>query len=160
MPAEIYMQKRGAALIPVDQASFDQLAKVRNGVEVKAVVTVPRNLRFHRLFFALIHYLFDLQDTWPTVEAFRTRLLCGVGHGEIVEAKGVKVMVAHSISFAKMDDVAFRELAERVIRLFCERIAPHLSNSQRSGAYDILDGDGPPMISNQTPQETDERSAA
>jgi hypothetical protein len=76
----------------------------------------PRNLKFHRKFFALIDYVFSNQDRYANKEDLRVELELKAGsYREHVTTKGKLVYVPKSIAFDKMDDVEFEQLYNRVI---------------------------------------------
>ena len=55
--SEIILRKRGASLVPVDDAGCGLLDKLREGRDVKVKITQSRNLRHHRLYWALVEFL-------------------------------------------------------------------------------------------------------
>lgn len=143
MATQIIMHRVGDSLKPVDEAGFAALESVPFGKEVKATVVVPRNVKYHRMFFAALHFAFKHQDTWPTFEAFRARVTVGVGHGDIVSRDGVMVLCPRSIGFAKMDDISFKQFAERVVNEVCNTIIPNMPRAEVEGFFEILEGNAP-----------------
>lgn len=158
MATELILRREGDALKPVDAAGFEQLSEIPFGKELKATIVVPRNVKYHRQFFAALHFAFEHQDTWPTKEAFRARVTVGVGHGDVVTRDGVMVLCPKSISFAKMDDVAFHQFATRVVDEICNTIIPNMPRSEVETFFDILKGNSD--VVGDDPRKPQARNAA
>ena len=82
---------------------------------------MPRNPRFHRLFFALIHtgYAYipgDVQDYYfKSVEGFRKSVLIAAGFTHVfwdIQRQSF-IEEAESISFSNMDEARFKDVYER-----------------------------------------------
>ena len=114
---------------PLDKEMLDSIPVDE---DIKLVVTVPRNLKFHKKFFVLLGVILDYMDERTrlelnvhTVEELLNRLkidlglytLFIVGPGSTLP-EGTPIYQPDSISFDKMDEpefVAFFEAAERWI---------------------------------------------
>jgi len=102
-------------LRPVDDCKAYNLLKV--GEQTELDIKTPRNIRFHNKFFALINLAFVNQELYVKQDDLREDLIIAAGFyttrkNHISEA--VK-LVADSISFAKMDDIEFGEVYNRVL---------------------------------------------
>lgn len=76
----------------------------------------PRNLKFHKKFFALINLVYENQEVYSNIEHLRKDLTVEAGFYDIRhDLHGVEVREPKSISFAKMDDNEFSELYNRFI---------------------------------------------
>ena len=69
--AKIILMKRGASLVPTDDESANALAKIKDGKQVLAEVTQPRNIEFLRKYWALVGLVFAnlperLEPIFPT----------------------------------------------------------------------------------------------
>jgi len=81
----------------------------------------PRNIRFHRKFFALLSVARDMADTEYNAEQFRAYVTAGAGYCEfITDKEGGVVAVPKSISFASMDDDEFERLYSDVLTFICQ----------------------------------------
>jgi len=68
----------------------------------------PRNLKFHKKFFALLNMVYENQEQYNNIEHLRKDLTISAGYYDLrYNIEGVEVQEAKSISFAKMDDVEF-----------------------------------------------------
>lgn len=96
----------------------------------------PRSGPAHRRFFAMIHAAFDAQERFDDVEQFRAWLQIGAGFAEFLPhpERGL-VAVPKSIAFAKLDDVEFRAVADKVWAFYRSEHArqtlwPHLGDAE------------------------------
>lgn len=119
---EIHLVRTSIGLQPYSDDDYEQLRKVKVGSVVKAKIVMPRNVKFHRKFFALINAAWDcLTDrqraNLRSRETFREQLLITSGFSEpLYDINGRKFLErARSISFAKMDEPAFDEVYNRVL---------------------------------------------
>lgn len=99
------------ALLPVSQSRdlFDAKPKHKLCmVEAK----FPRNVKFHRKFFALLKVVFSNQDEFLTQENMRKALLIGLGYCDAFVCLNPQGQLhihneAHSMAFANMDESKF-----------------------------------------------------
>lgn len=78
--------------------------------------TKPRNLKFHKKFFALLNLVFDNQEQYTSIEHLRKDLTVAAGFYDVrYNFEGVEIHEAKSISFAKMDDNEFSEYYNRIV---------------------------------------------
>ena len=119
---EIHLVRTSLGLRPYSDEDYDELRKIKVGSVVKARIVLPRNIRFHRKFFALINAAWDSLTEQQRVnlrskETFREQLLIVSGYSEpLFDINGQKFLErAKSISFAKMDEPAFNEVYNRVL---------------------------------------------
>lgn len=76
----------------------------------------PRNLKFHRKFFALINMVFQNQEQYTNIEHLRKDLIIESGNYDLRhDLNGVEIREAKSISFAQMDEIQFSELYNSVV---------------------------------------------
>ncbi len=76
----------------------------------------PRNLRFHKKFFALLNMVYENQEQYNNIEHLRKDLTISAGYYDLrFNIEGVEVQEAKSISFAKMDDLEFSEFYNRIV---------------------------------------------
>ena len=124
--AEFAFIRSSVGLLPTDPAGKEWLEKLRHGVRVVAKVTVPRNAKFHRKFFAMLHVAYDNYD-WPMIETqhgparcifeqFREYVTIKAGYFELgATPKGEPRAKAKSIAFGKMDEAEFERLYSAVL---------------------------------------------
>ena len=130
---DIIMVKGYGTLIPTDKAGFEILEKYQLGQEIKCKLTNPRNLGFHRKFFALLDLAFEAwnapeleykgQPVQKNIERFRKDIivLCG-HHTASVNFKGEIRLDAKSMSFANMGQDEFERLYSTAIDVILQKV--------------------------------------
>jgi len=118
---EIFLRKVQGVLIPSSESDTETLSTIANGETIRADIKRPRNIKYHRKYFALLDVLFDIftpeiaeHKGKPVIknrERFRHDIAIATGHYElVVNIKGEVRAEAKSISFAAMDETAFAQL--------------------------------------------------
>lgn len=127
--------KSRLGLIPSGTEANTWFMRLKSGAEVNVTVTVPRNLKFHRKFFAMLHVSFDAHD-WPEIETesgpvkcsfemFRAYVTIKSGHYEMdVTPEGKLRPRAKSIAFAKMSEAEFNKVYSDVLNVILLRFLP------------------------------------
>lgn len=119
---ELLLFNTDMGLIPMYGEDFDAKRRLRLGESYKARISVARNIRFHRMFFALINAAWSFQSEKTqaffhnSVEQFRKTVELMAGHYDTVYSVERKEwqQIPRSIAFDKMDEPEFRELYERI----------------------------------------------
>jgi hypothetical protein len=97
-------------------SDYDKIKKLKVGEEYQCEIKQPRNLKFHRKFFALINMLFENQERYNNSDRLRKDLIIEAGfYDEWVDLHGVINKEAKSISFASMSEDEFQDLYSKVI---------------------------------------------
>ena len=127
----------GGMLRPANQPDADSVKNIANGSILNAKIVQPRNPKFHRKFFAMLGFFFELWEIPDDLEykrikpeknydQFRKDILIAAGFRElIVNIKNECRFVAKSISFASMGDDEFTE----VYRLVFNTCWRHVMNN-------------------------------
>lgn len=119
---EIHLVRTSTGLRPYTDDDYEEMKKIKVGSIVKANIVRPRNVKFHRKFFALIRAAWDSlteqqRINLRSIDTFREQLLITSGFSEpLYDLNGQKFLErAKSISFSKMDEPAFNEVYSRVL---------------------------------------------
>ena len=147
MATEIIVRKMYDSFAPVDQSNLELMESFKLGGEYKATFTQPRNLPFHRKFFALLDIAFDAWEPEPVMyrgmeiaknkERFREDITILAGYGEPTFNLNSEVRYkAKSISFAKMDQKTFDKLYSAAINVVLQRV---LTNYTRHDLGHVVD---------------------
>ena len=89
------------------------------GKEVSARVYIPRNLKFHKKFFAMLKTSLDMADVEMNDEQWRTWVTVGAGWCDYQKHGDKAVAVPRSISFAAMDESEFERLYNDCLNFIC-----------------------------------------
>lgn len=123
MATEAFFVRHLGALRPADAMAEEILGEIANGETVKLSITRPRNILFHRKFFALLKVLFPHQSYYPTLTKFRKGVTIALGYCEETKLPSGKIMVEpSSIAFHKMDETEFDAFMKRFFELAETRI--------------------------------------
>lgn len=134
--SEVFMRKLpGGVLAPANDADSDALERVKTGEVVRCKIVRPRNIKFHRKFFALIEFLFDIWSetvaprtyrgtpVMPNLNRFRRDLIILTGRYDATyNALGEVRLEAQSMSFANMGEAEFERLYSDVIQVALDRV--------------------------------------
>ncbi len=120
------MVKRLGALRPTDDMGIEAMRKIGDNELVKVTWTRPRNVRFHRKFFAMLQIILANQEHYKSIDDLLGVCKLRIGHVRIVEtAKGIERFPA-SISFANMDETEFSAFYDRAIDWMLTEVIPGL----------------------------------
>jgi len=148
MATEILLSKTaGGTLAPADQQAVDYVSKLKLGQPVKATIVRPRNIQFHKKYFALLQVAFDAWEppakqykgevVQKNFKQFRRDIVILSGHYETAYTlKGEVRLTPKSISFANMDEDEFEALYSATINVVLSRI---LTNYTREDLDNVVD---------------------
>ena len=116
---EIFLVKtQSGVLAPFDDADAQRMAKIKTNEVVRAEITKPRNLLFHKKFMALVRLVFENQERYNSIEALLVEFKLKVGHyKEHITTDGKIVYVPKSISFSQMDEYEFNEFYNKALNV-------------------------------------------
>lgn len=124
-------------LKPCYDEDYDAKKKLKLGEIYTAEIRLPRNLDFHRKFFALVNAGFAFlpekaQDGFRSVEGFRSYLIVAAGFYDVYYNPRLRefVEVPKSIKFSSMDNAEFEELYEKVKDVIFGLIGSRISVEQ------------------------------
>ena len=130
--AELGFIRGQNGLAPDGADAAEWFERVKPGARVVAKVTIPRNYKFHRKFFAMLKVAYDNWEK-PRIETphgvaqcsfetFRNDVTVLAGYRELTcNTRGQWRMTAKSISFAKMDEDEFARLYSSVVDVILAR---------------------------------------
>lgn len=147
MATEIFVRKLYDSFAPVDMAALEQMEQLKMNGEYLAVLTQPRNIFFHRKFFALLNVAYKAWDkpelehkgeqVSADFEQFRSDVIILAGHyKKYINIKGELRLKAKSISFAKMDEVEFQKLYSSVVDVILQKV---LTNYDEDDLQNVVD---------------------
>lgn len=101
---------------------YDEKKKLKIGETYMADIKMPRNIKFHKKYFALINCAWSYQNERSqshfkeSIECFRKTIEIAAGHCDPVYSLERRewLDMPKSISFSQMDEAEFQDLYERV----------------------------------------------
>ena len=119
-------RKHLSHLVPADADAETLMRSVKHDEAVMIEVKRPRNLRHHRLFWALMNMIWENQEHYKSPQEVCAAFKLAVGHVDIIKTKRGTVAIPKSISFAKMDQVEFNQFFERALEFAVTEVIPGL----------------------------------
>ena len=122
---DIYCRVTPYGLVPLYDSDHDLKQRLRVGSTVRCRVSLPRNYRFHKKFFALVRLTFDNLPL-PLVERWNVRsendMLRRFKHdlgyySSTVNDLGEREIEYRSISFSAMDEQEFEQFYDGCVNL-------------------------------------------
>lgn len=119
---KLFVTNTTSGLVPNYDTDFEEKRKLKIGETYEVSIKKARNYEFHKLYFALIHcsweYLNEKQQAHfkNDIEVYRKSMEVTAGHCDMVFNLKLKswVDIPKSIAFDKMDEIAFKDLYEKV----------------------------------------------
>lgn len=110
----LFLRRVGNTLHGEGDESVCELLKLPMNKALRCEVKMPRNPRFHALYFALCARI--ASGIGSDAETISTVFKYSTGHYDIIRSKKHgELKVPKSISFAKLDNTSFREFFEKCI---------------------------------------------
>lgn len=118
--------RRGNALIPSDEQGRELLSAVRDGREVMVTFKPARNIRHHRLLFAMLKLIVERTNKFDSTEnaLIALKIACGLVDPFIDAHSGKTFFVPRSISFASMPQNDFSAFFDRATYVAIQRWFP------------------------------------
>ncbi len=129
---QLYARRMGNSLVPDGDESIAALSTIPFGSQVHVEIKRPRNIRLHRLYWALCSRI--AQSTGSntlTAETVSDLFKICTGHCTLVRSKSQgEIRLPKSISFAKMDDSEFSAFFSKCVVVAFEewKIPPEAIN--------------------------------
>ena len=132
---DIYCRVTPYGLVPLYDSDHDLKQRLRVGSTVRCRVSLPRNYRFHKKFFALVRLTFDnlpmpIAERWNVrsendmLRRFKRDL--GYFSSTLNEA-GEREVEYRSISFSAMDEEEFERFYDDCVNLVLYSYIPGIS---------------------------------
>ena len=119
---DFYCRVTSTGLVPLDEIDAEAKAQLRIGSDVRVTVTHPRNIRFHRKFFALLHITVTNLPEHITfsmhiynVETMLAAVKIDLGYYDAVQVGSREVIKLRSISFTKMSADEFEKFYDLAV---------------------------------------------
>lgn len=123
---KILVVKKLSGLHPVNESGEAVIRRFGLGEIVSVDVKRPRNVLFHRKFFAMLQIILQNQDHYKSIDDLLEVCKLRTGHCHTVDTKFGEVKITDSISFAKMDDSEFADFYDRACKWVVDEVIPGL----------------------------------
>jgi hypothetical protein len=124
---EYAMRREGSHLVPVDAVAAEEIANLP-AKDLLVTVRTPRNIRQHRLAWALADKVADACDWLLDRQDAMDYLKLKAHHVRIMQnpKTGQTFIVPKSIAFASIDQQGFNRFFNRVVWIVCNEVIPGL----------------------------------
>lgn len=133
---DFYCKVTSLGLVPLDDGDLQQYRQLTLDSDVRVHLTMPRNLRFHRKFFALLQLVLENipeplqhQRAIYSVETLLAAIKIDMGYFATVKVAGRSVIKLRSISFAKMDEAQFERFYDLAVTDILNNYLPGTSRN-------------------------------
>jgi hypothetical protein len=132
MAQTLYLMRKMNALYASDGLAGNDLAKLPEGVRFKAVLTRPRSVPHHRLYWAVLALVVDNCEGLRDKEQLHDLIKIRLRYCDPVKSKktGEVWLIPRSASFEKMGQSAFNEYFDDATRFICDEIIPGLGKAE------------------------------
>jgi hypothetical protein len=119
---KLHVIKTQTGLKPAYDSDYEIYSKIPLNEVFEIEYRKPRNLLFHRKYFALMKLAFENQTDYRNLNDLRRDISIVAGYYDEVVNKvtGEVYKMPKSISFAQMDEIEFSELYERTKDVICK----------------------------------------
>ena len=117
---KLYVKNTLAGLVPLYASDLDQKRKLKLGETYEVDIRRPRNLAFHKKFFALINTGWENSQFDMPVDVYRKWVTMRAGFYVIYHTPKGMLYEPESISFASMDEDKFADVYSRVLDVIIE----------------------------------------
>ena len=143
MAKDVFLVRDKAGFAPMDEAAADVISKIPAGAVIKASWVSPRNIRAHRLFFAMLKIVSDNMDNC-SVDNLLDVIKLGTGHTKIIELPGgAYYAIPKSISFSAMDQDTFSAFFTKAVDYIISDVLPGIDKEALT--HEIYSLAGVPM---------------
>jgi hypothetical protein len=135
--------KQLGSLRPADDAAREALSKIGNGECVSVELKRPRNIKHHRMYWALLGIVFDNMDgnRYPTVDDLHAAIKIAAGLRTRIELPdGAVGFIPGSIAFHRMDQTAFDAFYDRVCDLIAKYFLPGVNSTDLKAEVESMIG--------------------
>lgn len=130
--AKAVFRKKPQGFVPVDDEARELFSRAKDGRDVLIEVTLARNPRHHRLFYAILNFCVmhavaeNGEARFATIEEAKTAIKIATGEVDpYIDAEtGKTFFVLRSISYASMDQVRFAAFFDRATFVIADRWMP------------------------------------
>jgi hypothetical protein len=119
---KLHVIKTQTGLKPAYNSDYEVYSKIPLNEVFEIEYKKPRNIGFHRKYFALIKLAFENQTDYRNLNDLRRDISIVAGYYDEVVNKvtGEVYKMPKSISFSQMDEIEFSELYERTKDVICK----------------------------------------
>ena len=109
-------------LKPAYNSEYNAFSKIKQNEIIEIEYKKTRNIKFHRLFFALMNLAYENQEAYTILDVMRKDIIKHAGYytERINAITGEITQETNSISFSNMEETEFNKLYEDCKTVICQ----------------------------------------
>ncbi len=119
---KLYVKNTLTGLVPMYGSDYDEKKRLKLGEEYEVSIRRPRNIKFHKLFFALLNLGHQNTQMELPFETYRRWAVMKAGFVKVYNTPKGQLFEPESIAFANMDEDRFRQVYDRVLDVIVDDI--------------------------------------
>lgn len=119
---KLFCRNTITGLVPLYPSDYDEKRKLKLGQDYECDITNPRNVGFHRKFFALINVGWENTKLKMPFETYRHYIIMKAGYFKTYQTPRGIFYEAESISFARKSQEQFEQIYSDVLDKIIEDI--------------------------------------
>ena len=112
---KLFVKNTLSGLVPLYPADLEEKKRLKLGAEYEVEIKHPRNIGFHKKFFALVNIGHQNTSLEMPFETYRRYVIMKAGYFKVYNTGKGSYYEPESISFANMDQIQFEEVYSRVL---------------------------------------------
>jgi len=119
---KLFLRNTISGLVPLYPSDFDEKRKLHLGEDYECDIRNPRNVGFHRKFFALLNVGHENTKLDMPFDAYREYMLIKAGYFIAYQTPRGVFYTPKSISFSSMSQDQFEEVYSRILDKIIEDV--------------------------------------
>ena len=129
---KLFARNTITGLVPLYPADMDEKRKLKLGEDYEVDIKHPRNIGFHKKFFALINIGHQNTSLDMPIDAYREYVTIKAGYFKAYATPKGLFYQADSISFSNKDQAQFEEIYSRVLDVIIKDIGSTSEDIERA----------------------------
>lgn len=119
---KLYVKNTLSGLIPLYPNDLEEKKKLKLNEEYQVEIRRPRNIGFHRMFFALLNIGHQNTEMELPFETYRRWAIMKAGFVKVYNTPKGQLFEPESIAFSNMDEDRFKQVFDRVLDVIIDDI--------------------------------------
>ncbi len=119
---KIFVKNTATGLVPLYDSDYDEKRKLKIGETYQCEIRKPRNIDFHKKFFALIRLGSENSPRDMPQHVYRAYVTMKAGFVDVYKTELGVMALPKSISFSNMDETEFDKVYRAVLEVIMKDI--------------------------------------
>lgn len=127
---KVYLKREGDTFKPLSVNDADNMKRIKEGDIIYVEYKKPRNPVFHNKFMSMVRVVYENSEQYESFDALLNVFKVELGYYDTMWWRDIEIRVPRSISFAKMDELEFRELYDKAVTMALHRFLPTVTTQE------------------------------